>query len=347
MHITIIEARPEDIPQIDEYLSSKPEASPYQSMRWLVAVKNAYGFDYRYLLAKTDNRIVGTLPACLFRGLGGKQSICSLPYCDVGGIIADNDEAKDALIQHALEIVEQRQATSLELRQRLTGREVDASMAEQKVSMLLDLPDSADSLLLGFKAKLRSQIKKAEKNGLTFDYACDHKSIEDFYYVFTRNMHHLGSPTHSIKWFRAVRENFGKDMLVGRVWLEDKIVGSGILLFCGSNVAIPWASTLRDYNRLAPNMLLYWNLMRLSCERGCKQFDFGRSTLGEGTFKFKQQWGAKPVLLDWQILDKQGKLMETGNSISRIRGMVETAWKLLPLPVANIIGPHLRRHISL
>jgi FemAB-related protein (PEP-CTERM system-associated) len=347
MLIKITQANSEDSLHIDEYLSSKPEASPYQHLQWLVAVKNAYGFDYRYLLAKLDNRIIGTLPLCLFRGMGGKQHFCSLPFCDVGGIVADNDEIKDALIQHALKIVEQQRAASLEIRQRLTDREVDTSMTEQKVSMLLDLPGSADSLLQGFKAKLRSQIRKAEKNGLTFDCANDQKSIEDFYYVFTRNMLNLGSPTHSKKWFYALRESFGKDILVGRVWLEDKIVGSGILLFSGGNVAIPWASTLRDYNSLAPNMLLYWNLLRLSCERGCKQFDFGRSTLGEGTFRFKQQWGAKPVLLDWQILDEQGRLAKATNSKSRVRGMFETVWKLLPLPVANTIGPHIRRHISL
>ena len=347
MRINVIPARPEDRLHIDEYLASKPEASPYQHMQWLVAVKNAYGFDYSYLLAKTENRIVGTLPVCLFRGLGGKKTFCSLPFCDVGGVVADNDDAKDALIQHALKIVAQQRATSLEIRQRIIGRKVDASMTGQKVSMLLDLPDSADSLLQGFKAKLRSQIKKAEKNGLTFDSANDKKSIEDFYYVFTRNMHNLGSPTHSRKWFHAVRECYGEDLLVGRVWLEDRIVGSGILLFSGGNVAIPWASTLRDYNRLAPNMLLYWNLLRLSCVRGCKQFDFGRSTFGEGTFKFKQQWGAKPVLLDWRILDKQGTQTETGSSKSRIRELVESAWKILPLPVANTIGPRLRRHISL
>ena len=199
----------------------------------------------------------------------------------------------------------------------------------------------------GFKAKLRSQIRKAEKNGLVFDCANDQKSIEDFYCVFTQNMHNLGSPIHSKKWFHAVRESYGKDMLVGRVWLEDKIIGSGILLFSGGNVAIPWASTLRDYNHLAPNMLLYWNLLRLSCERGCKQFDFGRSTLGEGTFRFKQQWGAKPVLLDWQILDKQGRLVKTINRKSRLRGMFEAVWKLLPLPIANTIGPLVRKHISL
>ncbi len=160
-------------------------------------------------------------------------------------------------------------------------------------------------------------------------------------------MHLLGSPTHSIKWFHALREMYQDDLLVGRVWFEGKIVGAGLLLFSGNNVSIPWASTLRDYNNLAPNMLLYWNLLRVSCDRGCKQFDFGRSTYGEGTYRFKKQWGARPVLLDWQTLNEQGVVAEKSASKSRVRDMVETVWKKLPLSVVNTIGPRLRRHISL
>jgi len=347
MNISVIQAKPEDSINIDEYLSGKSQASPYQHIQWLIAVKNAYGFDYSYLLAKAEDQLVGILPVCMFKSLSGNKNICSLPFCDVGGVVADSNEIKDALIQHALKIVDQQRATSLEMRQRLTCQEPNVDMTDQKVSMLLDLPDTADSLFESFKSKLRSQIRKAEKNGLTFDYANDKKSVEDFYYVFSRNMHNLGSPTHSKKWFHALRESYGKDFLVGRVWFEDKIVGSGILLFSGNNVSIPWASTLRDYNRLAPNMMLYWNLLRISCERGCKQFDFGRSTYGEGTYRFKQQWGAEPVLLDWQTLDKQGEPEVASIGKSRIRDVVESVWKKLPLPVANTIGPHLRRHISL
>ncbi|MCG6939542.1 MAG: FemAB family PEP-CTERM system-associated protein [Gammaproteobacteria bacterium] len=347
MDISVIQAKPEDSINIDQYLSAKPLASPYQHMHWLIAVKRAYRFDYSYLLAKVENKLVGILPVCMFKGLGGKINICSLPFCDVGGVIADSSEIKDALIQQALKLVDQQQAAFLEIRQRLTDQEVKADMTDQKVSMLLDLPDTADSLFDSLKSKVRSQIRKAEKNGLDFNYTNDAKSIEDFYYVFSRNMHNLGSPTHSKKWFYSLRESYGENLLVGRVWFEDKIVGAGILLFSGNNVSIPWASTLREYNRLAPNMLLYWNLLRISCERGCKQFDFGRSTFGEGTFKFKQQWGAKPVLLEWQILDNKGAMAAMNTGKSRTRELVETVWKKLPLPIANTLGPRLRRHISL
>jgi FemAB-related protein (PEP-CTERM system-associated) len=336
-----------EMARVNDYLAKSFFATPYHHMQWLQAVKKAYGFNFEYVIAETNSNIEGVLPICLFKSITGKNSFCSLPFCDVGGVVADSDIVREKLVQFALARVGKSQATSIELRQRTTEELSDTDMSERKVSMLLDLPESAEILLASFKSKLRSQVNKAEKNGLSFDAANDEKSIDDFFYVFCRNMHLLGSPTHSIKWFRALRETYQDDLIVGRVWFDGKIVGAGILLFSGSNVSIPWASTLRDYNRLAPNMLLYWNLLRLSCERECKQFDFGRSTYDEGTYRFKKQWGAKPVPLDWVTLDKQGIVMETSGNKGRARDMVEIIWKKLPLPVVNFIGPRLRRHISL
>ncbi|MDX2504310.1 MAG: FemAB family PEP-CTERM system-associated protein [Gammaproteobacteria bacterium] len=347
MNTLVSIAEPKEIARVNNFLVTSVRATPYHHMQWLQAVKKAYGFNYEYFIAETDTHIEGVLPVCLFKSITGKNSLCSLPFCDVGGVIADDDTVREKLIQFALNRADQLQAMPLELRQRLTEEAINIDMTNRKVSMLLDLPESAEALLAGFKSKLRSQIKKAEKNGLLFDFANDAKSIEDFFYVFCRNMHLLGSPTHSIKWFQVLREMYQDDLIVGRVWFEDKIVGAGLLLFSGNNVSIPWASTLREYNHLAPNMLLYWNLLRISCDRGCRQFDFGRSTYGEGTYNFKKQWGARPVLLDWQALDRRGALAEKGHGKSRIRGMVEMVWKKLPLPVVNTIGPRMRRHISL
>ena len=346
MKIIISVAGLKELDRVNEYLEKSSHATPYHHMQWLQAVKNAYGFNYEYFIAEKDGSIEGVLPVCQFKNITGKRSLCSLPFCDVGGVVAESEIVREELVQFALNRADQLQAMPLELRQRLMD-DLSLDMTDRKVSMLLALPESADALSASFKSKLRSQINKAEKNGLTFDCANDKKSIDDFFYVFCRNMHLLGSPTHSIKWFYALREMYGENLTVGRVWSDKKIVGAGILLFSGDNVSIPWASTLRDYNRLAPNMLLYWNLLRVSCERECKQFDFGRSTYNEGTYRFKKQWGAKPVLLDWTTLGAQGKTDEASGGKGRARDMVETVWRKLPLSVVNTIGPRLRRHISL
>ncbi|MEZ5583585.1 MAG: GNAT family N-acetyltransferase [Candidatus Competibacteraceae bacterium] len=70
---------------------------------------------------------------------------------------------------------------------------------------------------------------------------------------------------------------------------------------------IPWASSLRKYNSLSPNMLLYWSVLEFACKKGYRIFDFGRSTPGEGTYRFKEQWGAKPVQLYWHYWLRGGR----------------------------------------
>ena len=143
--------------------------------------------------------------------------------------------------------------------------------------MILDLPESSEALWSSFKSKLRSQIRKPRKEGLTFRMGSS-ELIDSFYQVFSRNMKDLGSPVHAKKWFQAVLDYFGERAHVGIVYREDLPMASGIVLDCRQTVSIPWASTLREYNSLSPNMLLYWGFLEYACSSGFKTFDFGRST---------------------------------------------------------------------
>jgi CelD/BcsL family acetyltransferase involved in cellulose biosynthesis len=95
--------------------------------------------------------------------------------------------------------------------------------------------------------------------------------------------------------------------------------------------------------------MLYWSLLQHVCDLGCTEFDFGRSTYDEGTYKFKRQWGAEPVPLAWSNLAQSNTLEnnEPDDSISKIRSLVEVTWSKLPLGFTTMLGPKIRKHISL
>ena len=213
--------------------------------------------------------------------------------------------------------------------------------------MILALPASADELFDSFKAKLRSQVRKASKNGLEFHAGRSRSDLEKFYAVFSRNMRDLGSPVHSFAWFEAIRSLYGDNILVAVVSMGGKPVGAGILLRAGVRVAVPWASTLREFNRLAPNMLLYWKLLEYATTAGCSEFDFGRSTYNEGTYRFKRQWGAAPVALSWVSIAADGEVQKTASTSGAARTLAESAWRRLPIPIANFAGPRIRKYIAL
>jgi len=349
IEIKLIES--DDFTAWDDYVQQHSDASPYHRISWKIAVEQGYHHKCFYWAAKQSNGvIVGILPTVYITPPFFKRSLCALPFCDVGGILADNTEIHGLLLNYVVQFCKEQNIPVFDNRSSIKSEVLsdDEYLPATKVRMIMPLPENSEALFSGFKSKLRSQIRKSEKNGLTSKTGRDTRFTDEFYQVFTRNMRDLGSPVHSKKWFEQVMSSYGQDAVIATIYSENKVVGAGIVLFNGNKACIPWASTNSDFNRLAPNMLLYWTLLKYVNDRGCQEFDFGRSTIGEGTFKFKAQWGAKPELLNWQKYNGLGQLIdEKTGEVSNLRLLVEKTWRKLPVSISEYIGPKIRKYISL
>lgn len=335
----------------DEYVLSHPDASPYHLWAWKKSVEQAYGHKTFYFLVEENAQVAGAFPLVHLRIPLLLNELAALPFCDVGNCLADSVQVQDALLENAKELFKTIRCRKVGLRGTLKESDLlgQSFHVEKtgKVRMLFSLPDSSEALLASFKSKLRSQIRKAEKNGVQFRWAGS-DGVELLYAVYSRNMRDLGSPPHSRQWFDSIMTNYGEKARIGLAEYEGKCIGAGLILSTNSLTVIPWASTLREHNRLSPNMLLYWNFLKHSADNGFKTFDFGRSTEGEGTYRFKKQWGAQPVPLLWYSLRKT--TVQKDNSVqpqSNTRDRIASIWEKMPLPVSNFVGPRLRKYISL
>lgn len=249
----------------DSYVWNHSCGVAYHQFAWGQAVKSAYGFEPVYLIAEDQGEVAGVLPLIgLTIPVLGSQLV-SLPYCDLGGFLAEDDTVAVALSDYAVNLAKNRNDKKLELRQSAESDEAGQVSKVSKVRMLLSLPDSSDELMKGFKAKLRSQVKKPMKDGLTTELGGT-ELMDEFYKIMAVNMRDLGSPVHSRRWFKAVVDRYGENVRVGIVRGPGrKAIAGGIILLHKSVVSIPWASTLREYNRLNPNMLLYWSFFIFCC----------------------------------------------------------------------------------
>lgn len=356
--ITVRQANIQDQANWDAYVNQHPEHTPYHFFAWQQAVEKAYGHQGYYLIAEEKiqndekSKVVGLLPLTLFSLPLSKKTLCALPFCDIGGPLADNDEVFQQLVEASQGFAKQTRAQGIELRYSDTKQVIDETHTG-KVRMLMPLPESSESLMSSFKSKLRSQIRKAEKNGLRFVRGSDASLLDDFYDVFTHNMRALGSPVHAKALFTELFKQYQSQMLISVVYHDDQPIGAGIVLMSQSKASIPWASTKAEFNRLSPNMMLYWSFLEYLSDHGIQTFDFGRSSFGEGTFKFKQQWGAQPAPLVWQEVPLQGALSpqaeshEAPQTESSLRSHVENIWRKLPLPITVFLGPKVRKYISL
>ena len=208
--------------------------------------------------------------------------------------------------------------------------------------MRLDLPASAGTLWDGFDPKLRSQIRRPQKEGLEARFGLD--QLDAFYEVFAINMRALGTPVLPRRFFERIAERFPSLVVFGTVYRAAQPLAAGCGFVWRDEFEITWASSLREYSRLAPNMLLYWSFLEHVIGRGVRVFDFGRCTPGGGTHRFKQQWGAADVPLPW--LQWSSRNVAATPSPDRPAFKVASAvWRRLPLAVTNRIGPLLARQI--
>jgi hypothetical protein len=94
--------------------------------------------------------------------------LISVPFVNHGGLRYKSDLAADLLLEEAEGLQRSPGATHVELRHvEETLKGIPTRL--HKVTMILDLAPDIDAQWRSFNAKLRNQIRKAEKSGLRFE----------------------------------------------------------------------------------------------------------------------------------------------------------------------------------
>ena len=348
---TICELRDKDVSgDWDAFVAVASNATLSHMRGWREIIANAYGHKTFYLTACQAGEITGILPLVQIKSRLFGNSLTSMPFQDYGGIVAENQEAFQVLLDQAFQLKKESAASFVELRYR---EELPPFVLSEGISygdkntLILDVSPGVESLWKSFSPKVRNQVRKAQKSGLAVQIGGS-ELLDEFYRPFAVNMRDLGSPVHHPRFFTEIFRVFGDGVRLVLIREGKKTVG-GLVVFFHKNIAIvPWASCYRDYFSKCPNNLLYWETMQYACARGCTQFDFGRSSLNSGTYRFKLQWGAVPFPLHWRIYGDSSADTNTAQfrTESRALRMASVLWKHIPVGIANIVGPRIRRLLS-
>jgi serine/alanine adding enzyme len=327
----------------DWYVETNPEATVDHLWQWRQIIEGVFGHKCEYLVARRGEGIVGVLPLVLFKSrLFGKSAI-SVPFLNYGGVLADDALAIAALVKRATEIAREFGASHLELRH-IHRQCPDLAVRQHKLRLTRPLPATPEALWKDIDRKVRNQVRKAQKEGLTVVEG-GAELVDDFYAVFAHNMRDLGTPVYTKRLFSETLELFADRARVFVVRLGTRPVAASISLRFHDSVLVPWASSLREFRALCPNMFLYWTMMERAVSTGATVFDFGRSSPGGGTHHFKLQWGAVEAPLAWEYaLITRATTPDQGPSNPKFRAAIE-AWTRLPLSVANSLGPRIARHL--
>lgn len=328
-------------PEWDGFVRAQAGWTHFHLHGWRGVMERVLRHQCPYLAAReADGTLAGVLPLVRVKSLLFGHFLVSQPFVNYGGPLGSR-EAVRALTSAAVERATRTGAGLLELRSRVE-LPVDLPVSHRKITVLLDLEASdPERTFKRFEAKLRSQIRKPMKEGVTVRFGRD--QVRPFFEVFAQHMRDLGTPTQPQSLFDALADAFPEDMWVACAWLGETPIAGGIGFRWGDEFEMTWASSLHTHSRIAPNMLLYWSFMERCVRQGLRVFNFGRTTPGSGTHRFKMQWGSREEPLWWY--QHQDGLAKTPSPDDSRYSWGPRLWRTLPLPLANRLGPWLVRGI--
>jgi FemAB-related protein (PEP-CTERM system-associated) len=328
----------------DRFAESDVGFTHFHRHGWKSVIQESFGHECAYLGAYDEvGKLRGVLPLVRVSSRLFGRYLISMPFLNYGGPLG-SAEAVRALAAEAGDRARASGAKLLELRSRIE-LPLALSVSHRKITVVLDLPAEGDreALWKGFPSKLRSQIRRPQKEGVEVRFGAE--QCTPFYEVFARHMRDLGTPVLPRRWFELIAERFGEEVWFGCAWHGGRPVAGGAGFRWGGEVEMTWAASLADSNRIAPNMAVYAAFMERAVESGLTRFNFGRCTPGSGTHRFKLQWGGRDEALWWYQLAAGGGEAATPSPDRGAYGWGPRVWKHLPLPVASWLGPRIVRFL--
>lgn len=340
MRVHELEAR--DFSRWDDFVSNCPQATFFHRAGWKTVIERAFGHRTYFLYAELGGTIAGVLPLAEMKSLAFGHTLTSLPFCVYGGIAAANEQAREALDKSARALADLLCVDYLEYRG-LAAQHPEWVQKDLYVTFRKEVHADPERNLLEIPRKQRAMVRKAIKAGLKSDIDSD---VGRFFRAYSASVHRLGTPVFSKRYFEILKEVFGDDCDVLTVTHQGRLLASVLSFYFRDQVLPYYGGGVAAARDVAGNDFMYWDLMRRASERGIRMFDYGRSKKGTGSFDFKKNWGFEPQQLYYEFLLVKGKRVPDHNPLNPKYRRFIALWQRLPLPVANLIGPHIVKRIG-
>lgn len=144
-------------------------------------------------------------------------------------------------------------------------------------SLIIDLDQDEEALKAAMKKNWRGMLNKAEKNGVTVDWATPQRHLDWLLKHYNFDKKTKGYDGASVELIQALAKEFSAEdaLMIGRALKDGRAIGA-VLIFShgrGSTYQIGW-NTQEGRNYGAHNLLLWQACLELK-NRGFKTFDLG------------------------------------------------------------------------
>lgn len=319
--------------------------SVFHLIEWKEILEKSFRYKGMYFLAvEPDGEIAGVVPIICGRDLLMRKVGVSLPFVNYLDICCKDEEVLYFIISELYNAADKAALKYIELRfKKQAFTESKTILNDTNYTLVLPLDGDEQKVLSYSDGSNRNHVRKVYKNQY-FSVSFDNSNLKKFYDIYCRTMKRLGSPAPDYSFFELILKNLGdKTRLLTVIDNErDEVIGGMFLFTDDDTVYYQWGGSLTEYNKKYVNNFMYWEAVKFGLRNGYKQLDLGRSPFGSGTYKFKQQWGAVPIKLNYY---KIGNNLP-GTEINRENlGPFVSLWRILPNIFTDTMGKILIRFV--
>ncbi len=272
--------------------------------------------------------------------------LISLPFSDYGKPGSSSSE-------ELAELLEEVKAEYAEVRvpewKRETIEYLKEAGFEEVVSyktFLLRIDKPAEFLWTQLNKKVRNSVRYAVKKGVKVKRVESLDDLKGFYSLYLRGARELGSPPHTFKFYKTLKNSLGDRLLIDVALLGETLIG-GIVVLAGDRWANFWQNiALRKYRRFNASYLLLWNIIEELSAINFEIFDFGRTREGTGVYFFKKKWGGEEKKI-YHMAYSLKRRVNPPDPHQRKYLLLSRLWRKIPLKATEIIGSRLIGGIAL
>lgn len=332
-----------DTAQWDEFVKTHANATFFHRSEWKNVINKAFGHNGYYLYAENSEGVQGILPLIHIKSRLFGNTLSSMPFCTLGGIVSNTSEAQQALTNEAEKLATRLGVDCLEMRNLKPQHQGWPCKDDLYVNFSKEIDPDPEVNMKAIPRKQRAMVRKGIKAGLVGEIDQD---VERFYEAYAHSVHALGTPVFSKKYFSILKEEFGKDCDILTITKDGQLVAS-VMSFYFRDQVLPYygGGTLLARN-LKGNDFMYWDLMCKAAERGIRVFDYGRSKKGTGSYSFKKNWGFEPEPLYYEYFLVNAKEIPDINPLNPKYQLFIKMWKKMPFGMTKVIGPHIVKNLG-
>ncbi|MDS0295306.1 GNAT family N-acetyltransferase [Halogeometricum luteum] len=334
----------------DEFVEAN-DGSPFSLWGWGEALVT-YGHDRWYLVARDGDRVVGALPLIYMKSTLFDSQLVSPPFGERGSLVLNGERpraATTALLERTKELAAELGVDFVSLRGSNVDEELPDGFTRERrfVTFQVDLQEGSKSVWGGLKESRQRQVRQAEDASLTYRVGDSLDDLKQYYRLYLRSNRGHGSPPHSFEFYRTLWEELAPEHLhLGMVEREGSLINAIIDLSLGTSVHQWGVITDYEHRDLNGGSLALWRSLDRACADGHDVYDMGRTREGSGVYMFKKSFGGRKVWYD-DVHHFPNGPVDLPDPDDETYDRLKRVWRRLPIPVTRVIGPSIRKGISL